>query len=129
MPRFWSYRQAGTELWHECGDLAVRFDSLNGLGSLRKARDRALGQGHAKRPHLSEQAVGYVATENARPDNDCRTDQSGPKRQCADTAISPHLRGMATRKAHHRTSIEKISGEKCPDNGPCGYSKDARRSF
>ena len=86
-------------------------------------------QGHAKRYRLSEQAVRNVATENARPDNNCRPDQSSPKRQGADTAISPHLRGMASRKAHRRTSIEKISGEKCPGDGPCGYSKDARRSF
>ena len=44
VPRFREFRRAGTEVWHECGDLdlAVWIDSLDRLGALRRAFGLAL---------------------------------------------------------------------------------------
>lgn len=44
VPRFQPYRGEGIALWHECSDLdlALWLEFLNGLDSLRRARDRAL---------------------------------------------------------------------------------------
>ena len=44
VPRFREYRQAGIEVWHECGDLdlALWIESQHRLGELRRAGARAL---------------------------------------------------------------------------------------
>ncbi|RMF40872.1 MAG: hypothetical protein D6754_02245 [Alphaproteobacteria bacterium] len=44
VPRFREFRSARVKIWHECADLdlAVWLSSLERLGSLRRARDRAL---------------------------------------------------------------------------------------
>lgn len=44
VPRFREFHRAGVEVWHECGDLdlAVWITSLERLGELRRARDKAL---------------------------------------------------------------------------------------
>jgi hypothetical protein len=44
VPRFRTYRRAGIALWHECKDLdlALWLSSTTELGSLRKAKNRAL---------------------------------------------------------------------------------------
>jgi hypothetical protein len=44
VPRFAKFRRAEIEVWHECKDLdlAVWISSQHRLGTLRRARDRAL---------------------------------------------------------------------------------------
>jgi hypothetical protein len=44
VPRFYEFRRAGIEVWHECKDLdlAVWISSLHRLGEIRRARDLAL---------------------------------------------------------------------------------------
>jgi hypothetical protein len=44
VPRFYEFRRAGIEVWHECKDLdlAVWISSQRRLGELRRARDTAL---------------------------------------------------------------------------------------
>ncbi len=44
VPRFSPFRRQRIEIWHECGDLdlVIWLDSLDRLGELRRARDRAL---------------------------------------------------------------------------------------
>jgi hypothetical protein len=44
VPRFYEFRRAGIEVWHECKDLdlAVWISSLHRLDQLRRARDLAL---------------------------------------------------------------------------------------
>jgi hypothetical protein len=48
MPRFSEFRRQGIEVWHECKDLdlAVWISSQHRLGTLRKARDRALREAY-----------------------------------------------------------------------------------
>jgi hypothetical protein len=48
VPRFHEFRRAGIEVWHECKDLdlAVWISSRHRLGTLRRARDRALREAY-----------------------------------------------------------------------------------
>jgi hypothetical protein len=48
VPRFSEFRRQGIEVWHECKDvdLAVWISSQHRLGTLRKARDRALREAY-----------------------------------------------------------------------------------
>ncbi len=48
VPRFFEFRRAGVEVWHECKDLdlAVWISSQHRLGALRRARDQALREAY-----------------------------------------------------------------------------------